>query len=63
MKALALGADGVLIGRPYCYAMAVAGQRGVERYIGELKAELDLQMALAGYESITSLSRRMIFKK
>ena len=63
MKALALGADAVLIGRPYCYAMAIAGQRGVERYISEMKAELDLQMALAGYESITSLSRRIIFKK
>jgi lactate 2-monooxygenase len=63
MKAIALGADGVLIGRPYCYAMAVAGQRGVERYMNELRSELDLEMALAGYESITSLSRRMIFKK
>ncbi len=63
MKALALGADAVLIGRPYCYAMAIAGQRGVERYISEMKAELDLQMALAGYESITSLSRRMIYKR
>lgn len=63
MKALALGADAVLIGRPYCYAMAVAGQRGIERYIGEIKADLDLQMALAGYESVTALSRRMIYKK
>lgn len=63
MKALALGADAVLIGRPYCYAMAVAGQRGVERYINELKAELDLQMALSGYGSVPSLSRRMISKR
>ncbi|WP_337860214.1 lactate 2-monooxygenase [Ferroplasma sp.] len=63
MKALALGADGILIGRPYCYAMAVAGQRGIERYMNELKAELDLQMALSGFNSITELSRRMIYKK
>ncbi len=63
MKALALGADGILIGRPYCYAMAVAGERGIERYLNQLRAEFDLQMALSGYNSITALSRRVIFKR
>jgi lactate 2-monooxygenase len=63
MKALALGADGILIGRPYCYAMAVAGQRGIERYLNQLRAEFDLQMALSGYNSITALSRRILLKK
>ena len=63
MKALALGASGVLIGRPYCYAMAVAGQRGIERYLNQLRAEFDLQMALSGYSSISQLGRHTIYKK
>src|SRR4051794_13933301 len=47
-KALALGASGVLIGRTYVYALAVAGQAGVKEVLENLRAELDLTMALAG---------------
>jgi lactate 2-monooxygenase len=57
VKAMALGADAVLLGRPYAYALAVGGQRGVEELIQNLMAELDLTLALAGATSIRELDR------
>jgi lactate 2-monooxygenase len=48
LKALALGADAVLLGRPYAYGLAVGGQEGVETVIRHLIAETDLTLALAG---------------
>jgi lactate 2-monooxygenase len=48
LKALALGADAVLLGRPYAYALAVGGQEGVEAVIRHLMAETDLTLALIG---------------
>jgi isopentenyl diphosphate isomerase/L-lactate dehydrogenase-like FMN-dependent dehydrogenase len=48
LKALALGADAVLLGRPYAYALAVGGQEGVETLIRNLMAETDLTLALLG---------------
>jgi isopentenyl diphosphate isomerase/L-lactate dehydrogenase-like FMN-dependent dehydrogenase len=57
VKAMALGADAVLIGRPYAYALAVGGQRGVEELIQNLMAEIDLTLALAGAHSIRELDR------
>jgi lactate 2-monooxygenase len=57
LKAMALGADAVLLGRPYAYALAVGGQRGVEELIQNLMAEIDLNLALAGGQSIRDLDR------
>ena len=57
VKAIALGADAVLLGRPYAYALAVGGQRGVEELIQNLMAEIDLTLALAGATSIRALDR------
>jgi lactate 2-monooxygenase len=48
-KALALGADGVLVGRPYLWGLALDGQNGVETVLRSLLAELDLTMALSGF--------------
>ena len=48
LKALALGADAVLLGRPYAYGLAVGGQEGVEAVLRHLMAETDLTLALAG---------------
>jgi lactate 2-monooxygenase len=48
-KALALGADAVLIGRPYVYGLALDGQAGVTHVLRTLLAELDLSLANAGY--------------
>ncbi len=55
--ALALGADAVLLGRPYMYGLAIAGQRGVEDVIANIIAELDLTMALTGAASIGDITR------
>jgi isopentenyl diphosphate isomerase/L-lactate dehydrogenase-like FMN-dependent dehydrogenase len=57
LKAIALGADAVLIGRAYAYALAVGGRRGVEELIQNLMAEIDLNLALAGGHSIRDLDR------
>jgi lactate 2-monooxygenase len=48
LKALALGADAVLLGRPYVYGLAVGGHEGVEAVISHLMAETDLTLALIG---------------
>ena len=57
VKAVALGADAVLLGRPYAYALAVGGRRGVEELVQNLMAEIDLTLALAGAHSIRELDR------
>jgi lactate 2-monooxygenase len=51
IKALALGADAVLLGRPYVWGLALEGQAGVEAVLKMILAELDLTMALCGYTS------------
>ena len=58
--ALALGADACLLGRPYMYGMAVAGQRGVEEVVRNVVAELDLTMALTGATDVRSISRDLV---
>jgi lactate 2-monooxygenase len=57
LKAIALGADAVLLGRPYAYALAVGGQRGVEELVQNLMAEIDLTLALAGAHAVRDLDR------
>ncbi len=56
-KALALGADAVLVGRPYVYGLALDGQAGVTHVVRTLLAELDLTLANAGHRSHRKLSR------
>jgi lactate 2-monooxygenase len=48
LKAIALGADAVLVGRPYAYGLAVGGQEGAETVLRHLAADVDLTMALVG---------------
>jgi len=48
-KALALGADAVLLGRPYLWGLALGGEQGVEVVLRMLLAELDLTIALSGH--------------
>jgi lactate 2-monooxygenase len=48
LKALALGADAVCLGRPYLWGLALGGQAGVETVLKMVLAELDLTMALCG---------------
>ncbi len=57
LKALSLGAKAVGIGRFYLYALAAAGQAGVERALGQLRAEVERGMRLMGCSAIGQLSR------
>ncbi|XP_028752174.1 peroxisomal (S)-2-hydroxy-acid oxidase GLO4 isoform X2 [Neltuma alba] len=56
-KALALGAQAVLVGRPAIYGLAAKGEGGVRQVIETLKTELELTMALAGCPSLKDISR------
>ncbi|GAA0492479.1 putative L-lactate 2-monooxygenase [Paractinoplanes deccanensis] len=58
--ALALGADAVLLGRPYMYGLALAGRPGVEDVIRNIIAELDLTMALTGTPAIPAITRDLL---
>jgi lactate 2-monooxygenase len=60
LKALALGADAVLLGRPYMYGLAVGGQAGVERVVKQLWAEVDTNLSLLGAHSVGELDRSWI---
>ena len=60
LKALALGADAVLLGRLYAYGLAVGGAAGVEAVIRQLAAELDLTMALAGCRAARDVDASMV---
>jgi lactate 2-monooxygenase len=53
--ALALGADAVLLGRPYAYGLALGGQDGVRHAVRSVLAELDLTLALAGFADLAQL--------
>lgn len=55
VKALALGADGVLIGRPAAYGLAAAGQAGAARALDILGEEIRRTLALLGVESLDAL--------
>jgi isopentenyl diphosphate isomerase/L-lactate dehydrogenase-like FMN-dependent dehydrogenase len=55
--ALALGARGVLLGRPALWALAVAGQAGVERALAILREELEIALALLGAPSPSGVTR------
>jgi isopentenyl diphosphate isomerase/L-lactate dehydrogenase-like FMN-dependent dehydrogenase len=62
VKALALGAKAVLLGRPYVYGLALGGEAGVGTVLRALLAELDLTMALSGAASVAELSSEMLDK-
>ncbi|MRX53041.1 alpha-hydroxy-acid oxidizing protein [Bacillus idriensis] len=60
VKALALGAKAVLVGRPYMYGLALAGEDGVKQVLRNLIADFDLTMALSGKCSVGELNRDML---
>ena len=59
-KALALGADAVLVGRPYLWGLALGGQKGVETVLRGLLAELDLTMTLSGFTRASEIDRGVL---
>lgn len=61
-KALALGASAVLIGRPYIFALSVAGATGVAHVLNILRAELEVTMGLAGCATIDQIDTKAIWR-
>lgn len=60
-KALALGADAVLIGRPFVTMVYGAGAEGVRVYVDKLRAELADTMVMCGAHSLSDIRRSMLF--
>jgi 4-hydroxymandelate oxidase len=61
LKAIALGADATLIGRPHCYGLAVGGAEGVSRVIQILTDELRMAMMLTGRANIQQVDRTVLW--
>lgn len=61
LKALARGATAVLIGRPYCYGLAIGGADGVQRAIEILRRELEMAMILTGRGSVAEIDESVLF--
>ena len=61
LKALALGAKAVLIGRPYLYGLAVNGAEGVARVVNILREEFQMAMALTGRPGIRNIDRSVLW--
>jgi 4-hydroxymandelate oxidase len=59
-KALALGADAVMVGRPLLWGLSVSGRSGAAHVLEILNAELDLTMALSGCPSLGSITKDMV---
>jgi L-lactate dehydrogenase (cytochrome) len=62
VKALALGAHFVWVGRPFLYAAIAGGEAGVQRAITLLKAEIDRDLALLGIRSISEITPDLVRK-
>lgn len=62
LKALCLGAGGVMIGRPYLYALAVGGGDGVRQTLEILRGEIGLSMTLLGAHNLSELSRDLVVR-
>jgi isopentenyl diphosphate isomerase/L-lactate dehydrogenase-like FMN-dependent dehydrogenase len=60
IKALALGARAVLLGRPYVYGLGLGGENGVRHVLRCLLAELELSMALSGCATIGDIDARLL---
>jgi isopentenyl diphosphate isomerase/L-lactate dehydrogenase-like FMN-dependent dehydrogenase len=61
LKALALGADAVAVGRPYLYGLALAGEDGVRDVLRTLLGDLDIALGLAGHTDVTDLDRSALW--
>lgn len=60
LKAVALGARGTMIGRPYLYGLGAFGQAGVTRCLELLAKELDLSMAFCGHTDVRAVGRDIL---
>ena len=62
VKALALGAEAVLVGRPYVYGLALGGEEGVRHVLRCLLAELELTMTLSGVSRLDELGPELLVR-
>lgn len=62
LKALALGADACSIGKAYLYGLAAGGQKGVERILSLLRAEIERDMALLGCPRISDINNGFLHR-
>ncbi|MCO5248155.1 MAG: alpha-hydroxy-acid oxidizing protein [Chitinophagales bacterium] len=62
IKALALGADAVLIGRPFAFGVAIAQERGATAVFKHFLSEIEIQLSLMGIKSISELNRNVLAK-
>ena len=62
IKALALGAQGVLIGRPHLWGVACAGEEGVYWVLELFRREIDRAMALGGWDGVAKINREILFR-
>ena len=62
LKALALGARGVFVGRPALWGLAVGGAGGVRRVVEMLREELELAMVLAGLPDLESIGPELVLQ-
>jgi isopentenyl diphosphate isomerase/L-lactate dehydrogenase-like FMN-dependent dehydrogenase len=60
VKAIALGARAVLVGRPYVWGLGLGGQNGVEQVLRSLLADFDLTLALSGYTKPSELGQEAL---
>ena len=60
LKALALGARAVLLGRPYIWGLALGGEEGVVEVLRSFLGDLDLAMALSGYANIDEVDANVL---
>lgn len=60
LKAIALGAKAVLLGRPVLWGLASGGEAGVGQVLGMLQDEFDLAMALSGYTNLKDIGRDIL---
>jgi L-lactate dehydrogenase (cytochrome) len=63
LKALALGARFVFVGRPFNYAAAVGGEAGVSHAIGLLRAEVDRNMAMLGINDLREMNADLLARE
>jgi L-lactate dehydrogenase (cytochrome) len=63
VKALALGADAVSMGRPYLYALGAAGERGVDQLLAFLREGMERTMALTGARSVAEIDRGLVRRR
>ncbi|PWA05733.1 alpha-hydroxy-acid oxidizing enzyme [Pueribacillus theae] len=62
LKAVALGAKAVLVGRPCMYGLAVAGQQGVKSVLKNIIADMDITLALSGEKAIRNVNKSLLME-